>query len=125
MAVLYAIISLTVIRMIPVAISLWRSGVQAITTTFIGWFGPRGTASILYIFIVLDVGDLIDGADIIYEVAMITVFLSVFLHGITAAPLAKYYGSRIRALGDQTPDIMELDHVRELPLRHHSEPLSE
>ncbi len=121
MAVLYAIISLTLIRMIPVAISLRGSGVQSVTTAFIGWFGPRGTASILYIFTVLDVEDLIIGADIIFDVAMITVFLSVILHGVTAAPLAKYYGNRIRALGEESPSIMELDDVPEVPLRVGSE----
>ena len=124
MAVLYALISLTVIRMIPVAISLWGSGVRPSTTAFIGWFGPRGTASILYIFMVLDVEDLIIGADLIYEVAMITVFLSVILHGVTAAPLAKYYGNRIAILGEERPDTMEMDPVPELPLRVSPKPLS-
>jgi len=125
MAVFYAFISLTLIRMIPVAISLWGSGVQPITTAFIGWFGPRGTASILYIFTVLDVEDLIIGSDIIYDVAMITVFLSVILHGVTAAPLAKYYGNRIKVLGEEDPGTMEIDHVPELPLRTNTKPLHE
>ena len=124
MAILYALISLTVIRMVPVAISLWGSGVRPITAAFIGWFGPRGTASILYIFMVLDVEELIIGADLIYEVAMITVFLSVILHGITAAPLAKYYGNRIKVLGEERPDTMEMDPVPELPLRAGPTPLA-
>lgn len=122
MAVLYAVISLTAIRMIPVALSLWRAGVRPVTTTFLGWFGPRGTASILYIFMVLDVEDLVTGADLIYEVAMITVFLSVILHGVTAAPLARYYGNRITFLGEERSDTMELDQVPELPLRVGSGP---
>ncbi len=123
MTVLYAVISLTVIRMIPVAISLIGSGARPGTTAFIGWFGPRGTASILYIFTVLDLEDLITGADLIYDVVMITVFLSVILHGITAAPLAKYYGKRIAALGEEGSDTMEMDDVPELPLRVSPKPL--
>jgi NhaP-type Na+/H+ or K+/H+ antiporter len=120
MTVLYALISLTLIRMIPVAISLIGSGVRPITTTFIGWFGPRGTASILYIFTVLDAEELI-GADLIYDVAMITVFFSIFLHGFTAAPLAKRYGSRMAALDEERSETMEMSHVPEMPLRAGSE----
>jgi len=116
MTVLYALLSLTLIRMIPVAISLIGSGVRPITTTFIGWFGPRGTASILYIFTVLDAEELI-GADLIYDVAMITVLFSIFLHGLTAAPLAKRYGSRMAALDEERSETVEMDHVPKMPLR--------
>jgi NhaP-type Na+/H+ or K+/H+ antiporter len=117
MMVLYALVSLTFIRMIPVAVSLLGAGTKPITTGFIGWFGPRGTASILYIFTVLEVEDLIIGAGLIYDVTMITVLLSVILHGVTAAPLAKRYGKRIQLLGEEQPETMEIDGATELPLR--------
>ena len=88
---IYAILSLTVIRMLPVALSLVGSGLDRPSVGFIGWFGPRGIASILYLIIV--VGKL--GAqkmEYVLSVVVLTVLLSVFAHGVTAVPLAGAYG---------------------------------
>ena len=91
LAWLYAILSLTVIRMIPVALSLIGSKLDWGTVCFIGWFGPRGIASILYLLIV--VGRLgKTGYEYMISVIALTVLLSVFLHGISAVPLAHIYG---------------------------------
>jgi NhaP-type Na+/H+ or K+/H+ antiporter len=89
-ALVYALLSLTVIRMLPVAISLIGSGLPKSTIWFIGWFGPRGIASVLYLLMmVLKLGS--EGYERIISVISLTVLLSIFLHGITAVPLSKIF----------------------------------
>ena len=111
---LYAILSLTVVRMLPVAISLLGTKLNVVTTTFLGWFGPRGVASILYIFSVLETEGLVATA-YIYDVVLVTVLFSVVLHGITAVPGANRYSQRLNErVGD---DGEELTAVPEMPLR--------
>lgn len=86
----YALLSLTLIRMLPVAISLLGTGLSLGTVSFIGWFGPRGIASVLYMFMVLiEFGP--EGIEPVFAVIALTVLLSVFLHGITAVPFSKYF----------------------------------
>ncbi|MFC2102381.1 cation:proton antiporter [Bacteroidota bacterium] len=88
---IYAILSLTVIRMVPVAISLLGSKLSWQSVGFIGWFGPRGIASILYLVLVLiNLGT--SGYEQIMSVVVLTILLSVFLHGLSALPLSKIYG---------------------------------
>ncbi len=85
---LYALLSLTIIRMIPVFISLTGTGFDLKTKLFIGWFGPRGIASVLYLLIVMDeLG--VAGNETIMSVIVLTITLSVILHGITAVPFTK------------------------------------
>jgi len=89
-AVIYALLSLTVIRMVPVAICLLGSGLGWGTISFIGWFGPRGIASVLYLLMtIIALGR--DGNEKIAAVITLTVLLSIFLHGITAIPFSKLY----------------------------------
>lgn len=84
---IYAICSLTVIRMLPVALSLTGLRLGRSQVGFIGWFGPRGIASVLYLLIV--VGKLgIEGYEQPFSIIVLTVLLSVFLHGFSAVPLA-------------------------------------
>jgi NhaP-type Na+/H+ or K+/H+ antiporter len=86
-AFVYAILSLTVIRMVPVAISLIRSGLDQKTVWFIGWFGPRGIASVLYMLMaIIQLGT--EGYERMVSVITLTVLLSIFLHGISAVPLS-------------------------------------
>jgi sodium/hydrogen antiporter len=87
---LYAVLSLTVVRMLPVALSMIGSGAQPVTVGFLGWFGPRGLASIVFAVIVVQEAHLA-GADTILLTTYLTIGLSVFAHGITAAPLAGRY----------------------------------
>lgn len=88
---IYAILSLTVIRMLPVAISLIGTKLPLATVGFIGWFGPRGIASVLYLLLVIiDLGAV--GYERIISVIALTVMLSIFLHGITAVPFSKMFG---------------------------------
>ncbi len=97
----YAVLSLTVVRMLPVALSLIGSGLDRPSVAFIGWFGPRGIASILYLIMV--VGKL--GAqklEYVLAVIVLTVLLSVFAHGVTAVPLAGAYGRHLSKKGRVT-----------------------
>ncbi|MCG6881515.1 MAG: sodium:proton antiporter [Deltaproteobacteria bacterium] len=92
-ALLYAALSLTVIRMIPVALSLLGSRVSWGSVAFIGWFGPRGIASVLYSLMV--VGQLgIKGNEQVLSVIVLTVLISVFAHGLSAVPLSALYKNK-------------------------------
>jgi NhaP-type Na+/H+ or K+/H+ antiporter len=113
--VLYAALSLTVVRMVPVAISLLGLRLQPQTFAFLGWFGPRGIASILYCLLVLEEAQL-NGRDLMFAVIMVTVLFSVFAHGLTAVPAAKWYGAHADAMKDE-PDMPELVPVAEMPVR--------
>ena len=87
---LYAVLSLTVVRMVPVAIAMLRSRARAPTLGFLGWFGPRGLASIVFAVIVVEESAL-PHEHLIVNAIYVTVGLSVFAHGISAAPLADRY----------------------------------
>ena len=87
---LYAVLSLTVARMLPVALSLWGSA-RAPTVAFVGWFGPRGLASIVFAVIVEDTGQA-HGSTLL-TATYVTVGLSVLLHGLSAAPLVDRYAA--------------------------------
>jgi len=88
----YAALSLTVIRMLPVFLSLAGSGVDTEGKLFMGWFGPRGLASIVFAVIVIE-SDL-PGSDMLVLTVATTIILSILLHGISANPWAKAYGAR-------------------------------
>jgi NhaP-type Na+/H+ or K+/H+ antiporter len=89
---LYAVLSLTVIRMIPVFLAFTGSGISTEGKLFMGWFGPRGLASIVFAVIVLT-QNLPDNDPIVLTVAW-TIILSIIGHGITANPWASAYGKR-------------------------------
>jgi NhaP-type Na+/H+ or K+/H+ antiporter len=113
---LFAVLSLTLVRMLSVAISMVGAKIRPVTSLFLGWFGPRGIASILYVFIVLESENL-PGLELIYGVTMITVLLSIFSHGITAAPLANRYGARMETVDRVQAETPETETVPEMPLR--------
>ena len=87
---LYAVLSLTVVRMVPVAIAMLDSHPRLPTLGFLGWFGPRGLASIVFAVIVIEDSQL-PHEHLIVLAVYLTVGLSVFAHGLTAAPLADRY----------------------------------
>jgi NhaP-type Na+/H+ or K+/H+ antiporter len=91
---LYAILSLTLIRMLPVFLSLTGSGIDTEGKLFIGWFGPRGLASIVFAVIVVN-SELANTGPLAMTVVC-TIALSIIFHGITANPWAKAYGERRR-----------------------------
>jgi sodium/hydrogen antiporter len=88
--VVYGVLTLTVVRMIPVAIAMIRSHARVPTVLFLGWFGPRGLASIVFGVVVLEAANLPHTDELVVAVS-VTVALSVVAHGVTAAPLARRY----------------------------------
>ena len=87
---LYAALSLTVVRIVPVAIAMLGSHARLPTLGFLGWFGPRGLASIVFALIVIEESQL-PHEHLMVLAIYLTVGLSVFAHGVTAAPLANRY----------------------------------
>ncbi len=89
---LYSLLSLTVIRIVPIFLSLTGSGESTSSRLFLGWFGPRGLASIVFAIIVLD--SELPGSHFLAIVVVTTVFLSLIAHGVTAKPLAAWIGRK-------------------------------
>jgi NhaP-type Na+/H+ or K+/H+ antiporter len=94
--VAYGVLSLTLVRMLPVALALLGTHQDWRTVLFVGWFGPRGLASVVFLLIVLGLSPLAADATIIRGVVTVTVLMSVVLHGISATPLVNRY-ARSRA----------------------------
>jgi len=92
---IYAILSLTIIRMLPVALCLKGTGLTRPSVIFVGWFGPRGIASVLYLLLaVIELGT--KGNEIMFSVVVLTVLISIFVHGLTAVPLSKTLGKLVQ-----------------------------
>ena len=90
----FAGLSLTVLRMVPVALCLLGTGLRRPTVTFVGWFGPRGLASVVFALITYEsLGAADPDVQTVIGVVATTVMLSVVLHGLTAAPGADRYGT--------------------------------
>jgi sodium/hydrogen antiporter len=90
--VLYAVLSLTVVRMLPVALSLIGTAARRETVSFVGWFGPRGLATIVFGVLLVQDSQLPHERTLLLAAA-ITVGLSVYAHGLTATPLSDRYVS--------------------------------
>jgi NhaP-type Na+/H+ or K+/H+ antiporter len=90
--VLYALLSLTVIRVVPIFLSLTGTGESTASKLFLGWFGPRGLASIVFAIIVINAE--VPGGEYLALVVICTVFLSLVAHGVTANPLARRLGKK-------------------------------
>jgi sodium/hydrogen antiporter len=95
--VVFAVLALTVVRMAPVALALLGSGLGRTTVAFIGWFGPRGLASVVFGLIAVDSLPAADANRILAAVS-VTVALSVVAHGITASPFARRYARSVATL---------------------------
>jgi NhaP-type Na+/H+ or K+/H+ antiporter len=91
--VAYAVLSLTVIRMLPMFLSLTGLSLGTDGKLFVGWFGPRGLVSIVFAIIVLDAD--VPGGDSLAMTVICTVVLSILAHGLSAVPLARIYGARV------------------------------
>ncbi|MEO1020250.1 MAG: cation:proton antiporter, partial [Pseudomonadota bacterium] len=85
----YALLSLTLIRMLPVMIALIGTDLSLKDRLFVGWFGPRGLASIVFLVVTLDAG--LAGSETLTLVVTYTVILSILLHGLSANPIAATY----------------------------------
>ncbi len=115
LAFLYAIASLTIIRLLPVAISMLKTGFRSDTILMMGWFGPRGLASVVFLLIAFEAFH--EGGhphELMFAMAGWTILLSVVLHGITALPFARIYANRLKSA---PPDAQELVEVQEIHSR--------
>ena len=113
---LYAILSLTAARMLGVAIATTGLKLQLDSILFVGWFGPRGIASIVYGLLIVDKENL-QGSEFIFSMMVVTVLISVFAHGLTAFPGANWYANRISNKQDMHDRMPEMSVVEEMPVR--------
>lgn len=107
--VIYAILSLTVVRILPIGISMLGKGLQWESRFFLGWFGPRGLASIVLGSIVIAQLPEIPHRDIIITTAVLTVALSVIIHGMSEIPMIIWYGRRMLTLHSDAPEMQPVD----------------
>ncbi len=114
--VAYSVLSLTLVRAVPVALSQLGSGLRRETTALLAWFGPRGLASIAFVLMTLGEADL-TGAETIRLTVTCTVLLSVVAHGVTARPWARAYGRRMAAASETDDDMPEHQPSPDLPTR--------
>jgi NhaP-type Na+/H+ or K+/H+ antiporter len=111
--VLYGALSLTVIRMLPVAIALRGLGLDRSTVLFMGWFGPRGLASIVLGLVYLESEANLPGESTIRLAVMATVLLSIFAHGLSALPGINRYAAAISSLDKRAPEHELVERDRE------------
>jgi NhaP-type Na+/H+ or K+/H+ antiporter len=113
---LYALLSLTAVRMIPVAIALVGTRLRPDTKLMMGWLGPRGLASVVFMLMAYEAAKAagIETENLV-TAATWTILLSVLLHGFSALPLANWYARRLETAGPDAPELVDLP---ELPTRH-------
>jgi NhaP-type Na+/H+ or K+/H+ antiporter len=112
----YAALSLTLVRMVPVAIALRGTGAKLPTIAFMGWFGPRGLASIVFALIALERG--VPDRLMLLSTVMMIILLSVFLHGLSSVPLVAAYSRWYAAHAAEHPDTSEAKPTIMSRLRH-------
>jgi sodium/hydrogen antiporter len=118
---LYALLSLTLLRMVPVVLAMFGSHARPATVAFLGWFGPRGLASIVFAVTVIQESQL-PHEQLLAATVYVTVGLSVFAHGISAAPLAARYGRWFRQHPREQRPEMESGPSQVTRPRHHLGP---
>lgn len=112
-AIFYAVFSLTVVRMLPVALSMWGTGIRRDTVLIMGWFGPRGLASV--VFGLLAAGAFMeDGLEIqpFATIVTTTILFSVFAHGISARPLLNWYARRLEQAESAQVELQEMPEMK-------------
>jgi sodium/hydrogen antiporter len=103
---LYAGLSLSVIRMLPVGIALLGTRLRGVSVLFMGWFGPRGLASIILGLVFLEEAASLSASVEISTVVAATVLLSVLLHGLTSSPLSMLYARSAATMSPAAPEQM-------------------
>jgi len=110
---LYAMLSLTVVRMAPVALAMLGAGLRADSVAIMGWFGPRGLASVVFTLLALeDFKSAGHPADTLILAATWTILLSVMLHGLTASPLSAWYSRRLEAAQPPPSELAGVSDLR-------------
>ena len=110
----FVILALTVARMVPVAIALLGERFNRVTVAFMGWFGPRGLASVVFAVIAYDS---LEGAEskTVLAAITLTVLVSVVAHGFSAAPLSRRYGDYVAALADDRQELKAVPTLASRP----------
>lgn len=111
---LFGLLALTVVRMLPVAIALLGTGLRWTSVAFMGWFGPRGLASIILALVVIEEEPELPAIPTVMAAMTVTVLASVFAHGISARPLSRRYAAK---LADAEADEAEMQPVMDNPIR--------
>jgi sodium/hydrogen antiporter len=119
---LYALLSLTLARMVPVAIALLGTSARRPTVAFLGWFGPRGAASIVFALLLLEEESGLPHQELILTTVFVTVGLSVLAHGASAAPLATRYADWLDARSARSESAPESDASADVRWRLEHEP---
>ena len=109
---LYALLSLTIIRIAPVALALIRTRLALGSALFVGWFGPRGLASIVLLLLLMNETPAVEGIPTISQIVTATVLISIFAHGISANPLVTVYSRMLGRLPAGAPEFGESGDVR-------------
>jgi NhaP-type Na+/H+ or K+/H+ antiporter len=110
----YAILSLTAVRMIPVALAMGRTGLRKDTIALMGWFGPRGLASVVFTLLAfMTLREAGRPIELLVSVATWTILLSVLAHGLSAKPLSAWYAKRLAKAGGPLSELRELPELRE------------
>ena len=102
---LYALLSLTLVRMVPVAVSLVGTRLKPASVLFLGWFGPRGLASVVLGLVYLKQKAHLPGEKLIILAIVATVLLSVFAHGISALPASRWYVRQVEGMEPGAPEL--------------------
>jgi NhaP-type Na+/H+ or K+/H+ antiporter len=112
--ILYAILSLTVVRMAPVALALRGVGLRRDTVALMGWFGPRGLASVVFTLIALErFQEASRPVDTLIAAATWTILLSVVAHGLSATPLSGWYARRLAAAKEPLIELAGMSELRQ------------
>jgi hypothetical protein len=111
------LLDLTVVRMLPVAISLIGTRLSAATAVFMGWFGPRGLASVVLGLVYLEQESHLPGESTIRLAVMATVLLSIFAHGFSAMPGIGLYARKIATLDVAAPEHLAVVDTKSLSTR--------
>jgi NhaP-type Na+/H+ or K+/H+ antiporter len=105
----YAVLSLTVVRMLPVAVALIGTRLRSDSVALLGWFGPRGMASVVFTTLAYIQ---LEGAgrpiEVLMTVATWTILLSVLAHGLSAQPLAVWYARRLKTASEQSVELRDV-----------------
>lgn len=113
--ILYAILSLTIIRMVPVALAMLGAGLRRDTVALMGWFGPRGLASVVFTLMAFEhFTHASRPVDVLLSAATWTILFSVLAHGLSAMPLSSWYARRLETA---SPPPVELADMPELQQR--------
>ena len=110
---IFAIFALTLVRMVPVAISALGSKFRGDTLLVMGWFGPRGLASVVFTLIAMEsFHEAGRQVELLVGMAVWTILLSVFLHGLTAVPLANWYAKRLQNAVTDMPELKDVSDLK-------------